>query len=40
MHQLLAWNIGTTGSITDRADMSNTSGAMTLMAWSIVARCS
>ena len=40
MHQLLAWNIGTTGSITERAETSKMSGAMIDIAWSTVERCS
>src|SRR3954452_21233339 len=40
MHQLPAWNMGTTGSITERAETSNMSGAITLIAWSTVERCS
>lgn len=38
--QAAAWNSGTTGSSTEADDMPSTAGATTIIAWSIVERCS
>jgi hypothetical protein len=38
--QAAAWNIGTIGSATLRAERPNTSGAVSVSAWRTVERCS
>ena len=38
--QLAAWNIGTTGSMTEEASKLNAAGWIAAIAWSTVERCS